>query len=141
MIDAVEIQKLNSFFRLPSHPVVRCPAVAQQKWPGRLATFVERGGGRVGVAWANAVNENSTTLGQSIRQRRTLLPMKLLERTVGDPSQVTNRCNSTFDSVSHVTLDPLLETGQHDLSELQVSALIGSLAIGQLVSHRMSPRG
>lgn len=119
LIDAAEIQRLDTFSEYQVILLCDVPRLPSEV-ADRLASFVEKGGGLWVLpgercqpdfynAWTNAMPGES------------LLPVELLERVVGDPN-VDEPLELDFDSVSHVKLDSLLETGQHDLSELQVSA-------------------
>ncbi|MCA9137906.1 MAG: VWA domain-containing protein [Planctomycetales bacterium] len=118
-IDAAEILQVDSLFDYQVILLCDVPRLPTRT-ADQLASYVEQGGGlwvipgeRCQRDFYNAWSITSTG--------KPLLPMQMMEWIVGGPGK-DKPLELDFDSVSHVTLDPLLETGQHDLSELQVSA-------------------
>lgn len=116
-IDAAEIPQLNSFSDYQVILLCDVPRLPSSV-ADRLARFVEQGGGLWVLPGERCQRDfyNAWSIPSS---GKPLLPMQLLQRMVAGPSK-DKPLQLDFDSVSHLTLDPLFETGQHDLSELQV---------------------
>ncbi len=118
-LDAAEIRQVESFADYQVILLCDVPRLPSEI-ADRLATFVETGGGLWVQAGARCQRDfyNSWKLASS---DQSILPMEFVRRSLLDPAD-NRSLGLDFDSVSHLTLDPLLERGQHDLTELQVSA-------------------
>ncbi|MEM8669178.1 MAG: BatA domain-containing protein [Planctomycetota bacterium] len=116
-VDAAEIPRVTSFSDyqvIVLCDVARLPSDISE----RLGTFVEQGGG-LWVIPGERCQQNFYNGWSSQSTGNRLLPMKLIERSDRDPNERT-KLGLDFESVFHVTLEPLLKTGQHDLFEFQV---------------------
>lgn len=118
-IDAAEIHQLDSFSDYQVIVLCDVPRLPSEV-ADRLARFVEQGGG-LWVLPGERCQRDFYNTWSIASTGEPLLPMELQERVARDPNQ-NKPLELDFESVSHTTLDPLLESGQHDLSELQVSA-------------------
>ncbi|MEM7559723.1 MAG: VWA domain-containing protein, partial [Planctomycetota bacterium] len=119
IVDAADIRQVKNFSDY--HVVVLCdvPRLPTEE-ADELAEFVEQGGG-LWVLPGQRCQEDFYN-GWSVNASSELvMPMRLVQRAKFN-AESEKSLEIDFDSVSHVTLDPLFETGQHDLTELQVSA-------------------
>lgn len=119
LVDAADIRQAKAYSDYQVVVLCDVPRLPTEE-AEQLAEFVEQGGGLWVLPGQRCQQDfyNDWSLESS---DELVMPMRLVQRALLDVESEKS-LEIDLDSVAHVTLDPLFETGQHDLTELQVSA-------------------
>ena len=119
IVDAAEIRQVKDFSDYQVVVLCDVPRLPTEKGDG-LAEFVKQGGG-LWVLPGQRCQQDFYNTWSVNGSADLVMPMRLVQRAKFETDSEKS-LEIDFDSISHTTLDPLFETGQHDLTELQVSA-------------------